>query len=117
MTEAELVGVSDALTKILWCRQFMEGQGCTVEDVYVYQDNQRTRHVKINYFFITDKVKNNEVKIIYCPTKEMVADFYTKPLQGTLFKEHRDAILGINEDNIILYLEQYAQYIKSMDID
>ena len=38
-TEAELVGVSDALSKILWCRQFMEGQGCTVEDVYVYQDN------------------------------------------------------------------------------
>ena len=110
----------------------MEGQGCTVEDVYVYQDNQSailletngrksvgkgTRHVKIKYFFVTDKVKYNEMKIIYCPTKEMMADFYTKPLQWTLFKEHRDAILGITEDNIPLYMEQYAQYIKSMDID
>ena len=83
-TEAELVGVSDALTKILWCRQFMEWQGCTVEDFYVYQDKQSailletndrksvdkgTRHVKIKYFFITDKIKNNEVEIIDCPTK------------------------------------------------
>ena len=39
-TEAELVGVSDTLLKILWCRMFMDAQGCVVEDVYVYQDNQ-----------------------------------------------------------------------------
>ena len=88
-TEAELVGVADAMPKILWCRYFMESQGCNVQDVYVYQDNQSaillennrrksvskgTRHVKIKYFFITDKVKNNEVKILYCPTKEMIGD-------------------------------------------
>ena len=39
-THAELVGVSDALPKMLWCRYFMEAQGYAVEDVYVYQDNQ-----------------------------------------------------------------------------
>ena len=38
-TYAELVGVSDALPKMLWCRYFMESQGYDVEDVYVYQDN------------------------------------------------------------------------------
>ena len=38
-TEAELVGVSDMVPKILWCRHFMEEQGCIVEDVCVYQDN------------------------------------------------------------------------------
>ena len=94
-TEAELVGVADCMTKILRCRHFMEAQGCAVEDMYVYQDNQSailletnghasvrkgTRHVKIKYFFVADKVKNNELKIVYCPTKEMISDFFTKPL-------------------------------------
>ena len=110
----------------------MESQGCVVEDVYVYQDNQSailletngrasvgkgTRHIKIKYFFVTDKVKDKELKILYCHTKEMIADFYTKPLQGVVFKEHRNSILGINDDDILLYLEQYAQFMKPKDID
>ena len=64
-----------------------------------------TMHVKIKYFFVTDKVKDNEVKILYCPTKEMVGDFYTKALQGMLFKVHRNAILGISQEDMPLYLE------------
>ena len=83
--EAELVGVAESLPKILWCRHFMEKQGCVVEDVYVYQDNQRamllenngmrsvgkgTRHVKIKYFFVTDKIKDNELKVICCPIEK-----------------------------------------------
>ena len=37
------------------------------------------------YFFITDRIKNGEVKVAYCPTNNMLADFFTKPLQGTTF--------------------------------
>ncbi len=29
-----------------------------------------------------------------CPTKEMVADFWTKPLQGSHFRKLRDYIMG-----------------------
>ena len=32
-----------------------------------------------------DKIKSKEVVVEYCPTKKMVADFFTKPLQGKLF--------------------------------
>ena len=39
-TEAELVGFSDAVPRILWCRHCMEEQGYQVDDVYVYQYNQ-----------------------------------------------------------------------------
>jgi hypothetical protein len=35
-----------------------------------------------------------EISIDWCPTKEMVADFMTKPLQGSLFKKLRDYIMG-----------------------
>ena len=35
-----------------------------------------------------------EVEIEWCPTKEMVADFMTKPLQGSHFMRLRDLIMG-----------------------
>ena len=56
----------------------------------MYQDNQsvillenngrasssrRTKHLNIRYFFITYRIKKGELKIEYCPTDDMVADF------------------------------------------
>jgi hypothetical protein len=32
----------------------------------------------------------------YCPTQEMVADFFTKPLQGAQFKKFRDFIMNVD---------------------
>ena len=73
--------------------------------------------MKNKHFFVTDKVKNNEMKIIYCPTKEIVGDFYTKPLQGALFKEHRNSIQGIKQEDMPLYMDQYTKFIKSKSLD
>jgi hypothetical protein len=36
-----------------------------------------------------------EVEIKWCPTKEMVANFMTKPLQGSLFSKLSDLIMGM----------------------
>jgi hypothetical protein len=30
----------------------------------------------------------------WCPTKDMIVDFMTKPLQGSVFKKFRDLIMG-----------------------
>ena len=110
-TEAELVGLNDVLPQVLWTRYFLEAQGYEVRDSIVYQDNQstillsvngkassgrRTRHINIRYFFIKDRVDSGEVKLEYCPTKEMVADFFTKPLQGSQFVKLRNAMMNIN---------------------
>lgn len=35
------------------------------------------------------------VKLVYCPTKFMMADIVTKPLQGSLFRTMWDRIIGI----------------------
>jgi hypothetical protein len=55
---------------------------------------QRTRHIDIRYFFITDQSKNHGINILHCPTDEMLADFFTKPLQGALFRKYRSVLLG-----------------------
>ena len=35
-----------------------------------------------------------EISVHWCPTKEMVADFWTKPLQGSHFRRQQDYIMG-----------------------
>ncbi len=35
-----------------------------------------------------------EISVHWCPTKDMVADFWTKPLQGSHFRRLRDYIMG-----------------------
>jgi hypothetical protein len=60
-----------------------------------------TRHINIRYFLITDRIARKEVAIQYCPTKEMVADYFTKPLQGILFYKFRDQIMGVVPMNTI----------------
>jgi hypothetical protein len=108
-TEAELVGANDVLPQALWTKYFLEAQGYGT-DILMFQDNQssirlgengrassgkRTRHINIRYVFITDRIGKKEVGIQYCPTKQMVADYFTKPLQGALFYKFRDQILGL----------------------
>jgi hypothetical protein len=108
-TEAELVGISDGLTQVLWTRLFLEAQGYNVGPAVLYQDNKstitlaekgcsnsgRTRHVNIRYFFVKDKIESQEVRVEYKPTEDMVADFMTKPLQGQQFIKLRNMILGM----------------------
>ena len=40
-------------------------------------------------------MKHGDIRIEYCPTGDMVADFFTKPLQGSLFQKLRAIILNI----------------------
>ena len=108
-TEAELVGVDDGINLILWTKLFLEAQGIDIEVNKVFQDNQsaillevngkrssssRTRALNIRYFFVTDQVEAGNISIEYCPTKEMIADFFTKPLQGKTFTRFKKFIMG-----------------------
>ena len=40
------------------------------------------------------------MKVEYCPTEIMIADFYTKPLQSKIFRLFRNMILNLHEDDI-----------------
>ena len=51
----------------------------------------RTKHIDIRYHFIRDHI-DKEIDIVYCPTKEMVADILTKPLARPAFEEHVKAL-------------------------
>jgi hypothetical protein len=112
-TEAELVGVDDAMSGIVWTRNFLLAQGFNMTENVVYQDNQsaillenngeassgkRTRHIDIRYFFIKDRIARKELRVEYCPTEEMLSDILTKPLQGSQFRKLRARMLNISND-------------------
>jgi hypothetical protein len=107
-TEAELIGVSDGLVQVLWTKMFLEAQGYSPGPAKLYQDNKstiilaekekltsyRTRHVSERNFFIKDRIESKDVELKYMATEAMVADFFTKPLQGSLFIKFRDIIMN-----------------------
>jgi hypothetical protein len=109
-TEAEIVGVDNLLGYILWTRYFMEEQGYDMEPLLLYQDNmsailletngkasssRRTKHIEVKYFYIKEKVDNEEIVIEHCPTEQMWMDINTKPKQGKVFHEFRGHVMGI----------------------
>jgi hypothetical protein len=96
-TETEIVGADDFMPAICWTHYFMKAQGYGVKDNILFQDNKssillekngkasrsnRTKHINIRYFFITNRVNKEEVSVVWCPTGDMIGDYATKPLQG-----------------------------------
>ena len=48
----------------------------------------------IRYFYVSDHIQNKTVSLKDCPAEEMLADYFTKPLQGALFTRLRYHIMG-----------------------
>jgi hypothetical protein len=108
-TEAELVGIDDVISKILWTRRFIEAQGFKPKSAVVYRDNtssmkleengrasasKRTRHFNIKWFYVTDLIQRKEIELEYCCTDDMLADYMTKPITGKKFFMFKEQILG-----------------------
>mmetsp|Transcript_11440 Transcript_11440/g.14339 ORF Transcript_11440/g.14339 Transcript_11440/m.14339 type:complete len:209 (+) Transcript_11440:405-1031(+) len=116
-TESELVGTSEYVPYNIHAVMFLAVQGYLMRKNVLYQDNQssirmekngrnsctgNSRHINIRYFFVKDRVDKGELIIEYCPTEKMLADFFTKPLQGRQFKLMRDIIMGHKPISILL---------------
>jgi hypothetical protein len=107
--ESEIVAVDNLIPQILWVRLFLKAQGFAVSNNILYQDNKsamlletnghaasskRTRHIEIRYYYEANQVAKGDVRVVWCPTDEMIADFLTKPLQGKAFVKFRDFLMG-----------------------
>jgi hypothetical protein len=60
--------------------------------------SKRTKHIKVKYFLIKDKVNRGEITIEHCPTEQMWTDINTKPKQGAVFQAFRGHVMGIPTD-------------------
>ena len=76
-----------------------------------------SKHIHIRYYLITDRIKKKEFKVMqYCPTGEMIADFFTKPLQEAYFVKFLDAVLGINAKGDDECLASYRAVLKKFGL-
>ena len=108
-TESELIAVDDCMDKVLWTKLFLKCQGIDISSTVVQQDNEsairlekngrwsagkRSKALNVRYFFISDQVEQGNVVVEYESTGEIVADFLTKPLQGSAFLKLRSRLMG-----------------------
>ena len=97
------------MPQVLWTNYFLNEQGIWVKNTIMYQDNKSTillanngkyssskctKHINIRYFFVTDRIRTKELMVSYCPTDDMVADYFTKPLHGAKFLKFRKLIMN-----------------------
>ena len=113
-TETELVAVDDVIPQVLWTKNFLTAQGYENNNTILHQDNRstilleengkasstkRTKHISCRYFFVTDSIKRGQLKVEHCGTADMIADFFTKPLQGQAFHKFRKLILNSDDED------------------
>ena len=106
-TEAELIALSDKLIDMVSCHEFLIEKGMQLKTPIVYQDNTsamilssddakmiRNKHILARQQMIQQWVRDSDLKIKYVSTTDMIADFFTKPLQGKRFTAMCDVLLG-----------------------
>ena len=69
----------------------------------------RTRNIHIRYFYAHERVNDGTIIVSYCPTKEMVSDYLSKPLQGSIFRTHRNTLMSVTTEQEIQYKLAYAK--------
>jgi hypothetical protein len=92
--EAEYVAEAHAAKEAIWLRQLLNSLGFPqLNPTIIWADNQaaikltqnavfhsRTKHIDTRLHFLRDKVKDNSIIYEYVPTKQNLADVFTKGL-------------------------------------
>ena len=94
------VALSQATQEAIWLQRLLKEVGeSTSEGTTIMEDNQgamataqnpvfhrRTKHIQIRYHYVREAVVEGIIRLVYCPTKEMVADIFTKALVRDQFE-------------------------------
>ena len=110
-TESKYVATTHATKEVLWLRSFIgEVLVPLDEPITLFSDNQsaimltknhqyhvRTKHIDIHFHFIRWVVDDGKIRLIFCPTNDMVANTLTKALPSLKVK-HFAAELRLRMD-------------------
>ena len=76
---------------------------------------KRTKHINVRYYFVHDCWLKKDMEIEYCPTDDMLADFFTKPLQGSLFRKFRAIIMGWEPLSALQDLGEFKERVANVN--
>ena len=99
-TKSEYIAATYTAEEALWLQTLISQVfGINLPPTTLFSDNQsaialakehqyhaRTKHIDVHFHFICWIIKDGKIRLIYCPTEEMVADALTKALPSTKVK-------------------------------
>lgn len=102
-TEAEYKSVANATAEIIWVQSLLEELGIKLSQLpCLWCDNlgatylsanpvfhARAKHIEIDFHFVRERVLNKQLEIRFIPSKDQVADGFTKPLPARNFEEFK----------------------------
>jgi hypothetical protein len=108
-SQAEFVSASWAADEILWLRRSLAELGNPqAQATPLYEDNracrmmsenpvhrERSKHIDYRVHALRERVADGIVRLIDCPTVDMVADMGTKSLPAPAHVRHRDTAMGL----------------------
>ncbi|KAE8680428.1 putative Double Clp-N motif-containing P-loop nucleoside triphosphate hydrolases superfamily protein [Hibiscus syriacus] len=112
-TEAEYVASTQASKEAIWLKILLEELGHNQEYVSLFCDSQsalhlarnpafhsRTKHIRVQYHFIREKVEEGAADMQKIYTKDNIADFMTKAINADKFSWCRSSC-GLSETSAI----------------
>nr|VWO95646.1 Alcohol oxidase [Ganoderma boninense] len=107
-TEAEYIAAADSAKECVWLRHLLDAIGfrqsaaspLLVDNsgAIVLSGDQsfhaRTKHIDVKYHYLREKTSSSEIDVRYVPSKDNVADIFTKPLPRPQFVRLR-GFLGL----------------------
>jgi hypothetical protein len=108
-TESEYVAATHAAKEALWLRSLIKQVfDIQLSPTTLFSDNQsaialtkdhqyhaRTKHIDVRFHFICWIIEQGAVRLVYCPTDDMIADTLTKALPSAKVK-HFAVELGLS---------------------
>lgn len=108
--DAEYIAAAEACREAMWLRMLMTEIGLTQSyPTPILTDNEaalalskdprfhaRAKHINTKYHYIRECSENGDIHVSYVPTKDNIADIFTKALPSATFRRLRD-FLGLCE--------------------
>ena len=98
--EAEYYAAVKAANEAIWFQDLLNELGFPQSATTIYEDNQacialsknpqdhkRTKHIQVKYHVLRNYVKNGQVLLKYCSTKDQLADQFTKIVSGQKLRD------------------------------
>ncbi|CAM8950572.1 unnamed protein product [Rhodiola kirilowii] len=105
-TEAEYRAIAFGTTEIVWIQQLLKELGISLRNCPVVLCdnlsatflttnpviNTRTKHIRLDYYFVREKVDAGELHVRHIPATEQRADVFTKSITGHQFSALRSKL-------------------------